>query len=91
MVRSLLTLCSLLAVAAGYGPAQATVRIESPHLEGPRTLEQQTADAAIRDYLESWQSMSSGLDQNRAELLDADFVGAARDEIAGAIQEQAAL
>jgi hypothetical protein len=91
MARSLLTLCALLAATAGYGSGQAAVRVEAPHLEGPRTLQQQTADAAIRDYLESWQSMSSALDQNRADLLDADFVGAARSEIAGAIQEQAAL
>ncbi|MGB6689209.1 MAG: hypothetical protein WBE76_15345 [Terracidiphilus sp.] len=90
MPRSLLTLCALLATA-GYGAAQANVRIEPSHLEGPRALQQQTADAAIRDYLEAWQSMGVALGQNRAASLDADFVGTARTELAGTIQEQAAL
>jgi hypothetical protein len=91
MSRTLLTLCAWLAAAQGYAAAQATVRVETPHLEGPRVLEQQTAAATIRDYLQSWQSMSAALEQNRAGLLDADFVGTARSELAGTIQQQAAL
>jgi hypothetical protein len=91
MPRTLPILCACLAAAAGYAAAQANVRIEPSHLEGPRVLQQQTADAAIRDYLQSWQSMGAALEQNRADLLNADFAGAARSEVAGAIQQQAAL
>ena len=69
----------------------ATARLEASKLDGPRQLEQQTAAAAIRDYLESWQSLHSALEQNQPELLDRDFVGTARDKLAGTIQEQSRL
>jgi hypothetical protein len=91
MPRSWLTLCAFLAAAAGYAAAQPDVRVEPSHLEGPRTLQQQTADAAIRDYLEAWRSMGAALGQNRVDLLNADFVGTARSELADTIQQQAAL
>jgi hypothetical protein len=91
MRRCLLASFSLLAVSSLHAGAQASVRVEPSHLEGPRVLQQQTADAAIRDYLESWTSMANALDQNRAEALDVDFVGAARAELGATVQQQAAL
>jgi hypothetical protein len=91
MPRSWLTLCAFLAATSGYVAAQPDVRVEPSHLEGPRTLQQQTADATIRDYLEAWRSMGAALGQNRVDLLNADFVGTARSELADTIQQQAAL
>ena len=35
---------------------EATVRVEPPNLQATRLLQKQTADAAIRDYLQSWRS-----------------------------------
>jgi hypothetical protein len=70
--------------------AQTEVRIEPAHLHGPRQLEPQTQSAAIRDYLQAWQTMRTALDQNVAEVLDKDFVGAARDKLTETVQQQVA-
>jgi hypothetical protein len=91
MFKPLLIFFTILAFDSGVATAQAAVRVEIANLGGPRPLQQQTADAAIRDYLQSWQSLQSALGQNRADLLDQDFVGDARDKLGKTIQEQAAL
>lgn len=80
-----------LALPASLLAQQATVHIEPLHLQGPLPLQQQTAKAVIRDYLQSWQSFSTALDQNRPDLLDPDFVGTAHEKLTDAIQQQAAL
>jgi len=82
----------LLFATANDAAAQANVRIEPRvGLQGPRVLEEQTAAAAIRDYLQSWQSLTAALEQNRAELLDTCFAGTAREKLGQTIQEQAAV
>jgi hypothetical protein len=91
MLKSLLILCAVFAAASGIGSAQAAVRVEPPNLQGPRPLPEQTGTAAIRDYLQSWQSLRFALEQNRADLLDQAFVGTARDKLTGTIQQQATL
>jgi hypothetical protein len=75
-----------------FGNAQATVRVEPMHLKGAdaRPLEDQTASSAIRDYLEAWQSLRTALEQNRADLLDRDFVGTAKDKLTATIRAQVA-
>lgn len=69
---------------------QPSVRVETPNLQGPRQLEDTTATAAVRDYLESWQAFRSAFAQNRAALLDADFVGDAHDKLAATVHQQTA-
>jgi hypothetical protein len=91
MLKSRLILFAVLSAAAGIGAAQPTVRVEPANLDTPRPLADETAKAVVRDYLESWQSLSAALDGNRADLLDADFVGDAKDKLAETIQEQAKL
>jgi len=91
MLKSLLVLCAVLSTTLSIGSAQATVRVEQASLQGPRPLPEQTAKAAIRDYLQSWQSMKAALEQNRADLLSPSFVGTAKDKIAETIQQQSAL
>jgi hypothetical protein len=91
MIRSLLILSVSLAAVSAIGLAQATVRVEPSSLQGPRALPEQTGTAAIRDYLESWQSFSAAFEQNRTDLLGPAFVGSARDKLAQTIQQQAAL
>jgi hypothetical protein len=66
------------------------VRVEPVHLQGPRVLQEQTQAAVIRDYLQGWQTMAAAFDQNRADLLDGDFVGTARDKMGEAILQQSA-
>jgi hypothetical protein len=90
-LRSLLTICAVLASIPALGMAAADVRVEPAALQGPRPLQEQTQSAAIRDYLKGWQSMAAALDRNDAGLLDADFAGTARDKLAETIQQQAAM
>jgi len=91
MLRPILLMCVGLCAASSVAAAQASVHVESANLHGPRVLEEQTAAAAVRDYLASWESMRSALEQNRADVLDRDFVGNAKDKIIDAIQQQSRL
>src|ERR1039458_6190932 len=72
--------CSVLATLFVWSSDQPAVRVEPTDSVGPRTLEKQTETAVIRDYLQAWRSLSGALDQNRADLLNRDFVGTARSE-----------
>jgi len=69
---------------------QPTVHVKPPNLQGPSQLQEQTAKAAIQDYVDSWVSLSNALQQNRPELLDRDFIGSAKDKLANTIKEQTA-
>lgn len=91
IIKSLLVAGSIFAAPFAFGADHATVRVEPTNLKGPRPLAKQTETAVIRDYLESWQSLSAALEQNRASLLDPDFVGTAQDKLAETIQEQSKL
>jgi hypothetical protein len=91
MLRFLLIFCFGFSAVSVLAAAQSTVRVEPTKLQGPRTLEDQTQAAVIRDYLKSWQSLSTALDHNNAEVLNADFVGTAKDKLTHTIQEQKAL
>jgi hypothetical protein len=92
MIKTLLVLTSVMAAAtAATGNTQPSVRVEPISLQGPRQLQDQTKEAVIRDYLQSWKSFSAALDLNQPGLLDADFVGTARDKFADTIQQQASL
>lgn len=87
MLRSILTMTAALACTAAAG-AQVAVHVEPYHLEGPRTLEQQTATAVVRDYIESWKSLHTALDENSVAALNRDFVGDAKDKLAQTVAEQ---
>jgi hypothetical protein len=89
--KSILIVCSLFVGSVASGLAQATVRLQPTELSGPRILSEQTRAAAVRDYLQSWQTMRQAFEQNRANLLDADFVGNAKTNLLATIQQQAAL
>ncbi len=90
-IKPLLIIFSILAMPFPLSAEEPTVRIEPPNLQVARQLQEQTASAAIRDYLQSWRSFSSAFAQNRADLLDPDFVGTARGKFTDAIHEQATL
>src|SRR5579871_2842996 len=84
LVMTALFLAALL--AAGFD--EPSVRLEPTDSVGPRTLEKQTETAVIRDYMHAWQTMSTALDSNRADLLDADFVGNAQEKLADTVSQQ---
>ncbi len=90
-MKPLLVLLAAFVVPFALGADQAAVRVEPSTSQGPRPLQQQTSTAAIRDYLQSWQSLGAALEQNRADLLDPAFVGTARDKLTNTIHEQATL
>lgn len=89
MLRTILT-CALIAISTAWCGAQADVRVEPSHLQGPRALEEQTQSAVIRDYLRAWQTINAAFQSNNAALLDRDFVGTAHDKLAETIHQQAA-
>jgi hypothetical protein len=88
LTRPLLLVLFLAGVDCGY--AQPAVHVEQADASGTKTLKEQTASAAIRNYLEAWQTLRTALEQNRADVLDRDFVGSARDKIAETVRQQSA-
>jgi hypothetical protein len=91
MLRSALLLAAMTAAGTACGLAQATVHVESPDPNGTRTLREQTASAAIRNYLQAWEGFHSAFEQNRADLLDRDFIGTAKDKLTDTIEQQMTL
>ena len=88
--------CSLMVfegivLMSGIAFGQPSVSVDTSQLRGTRPLEEQTKAAAVRDYLQSWQSMSDAFQQDRADILDQDFIGTARDKLGNAIGEQVKL
>ncbi len=77
--------------AATFGFAQADVHVKSPDSNGTQALQQATASAAIRNYLQAWEGFRSAFDQNQASALDRDFIGTAKDKLSRAIQQQQSL
>jgi hypothetical protein len=70
---------------------QPAVRIEPANPAIPRPVEKQTEAAVVRDYLQAWQSLGKALEQNQVDLLDANFVGVAKEKLADSIREQQKL
>ncbi len=54
----------------------------------PRQVEDTTQKAVARDYAAAWQSLADALEQNRPDLLAANFVGTADHTLQETIQQQ---
>ncbi len=89
--RPALMVCVALVAAAISRGNQADASAGSPTPVGPRVLELQTQRGVTRDYLQAWKSLGSAMEENRADLLDASFVGPAREKLVEAIREQQEL
>jgi hypothetical protein len=88
-VLKLLMLSFIVVTPIGLLADQATVKVERSNLPpSPRPLQKQTETAAIRDYLESWQSLQAALEQNRPGLLGQSFVGTALDKLTETMHQQ---
>jgi hypothetical protein len=81
----------LLATLLLSGFEEPSVRVEPVDPSSPRTLEDQTQQAVVRDYLLAWQTLRSALQANRTDLLDTTFVGVAREKLIDTIREQQKL
>ena len=55
---------------------------------GPREVEDSTEKAVARDYARAWSSMMTALSDNRTDVLDADFVGVALDNLKERVNQQ---
>jgi hypothetical protein len=55
---------------------------------GPRQLEDATRQSLAQAYGRAWQSLARALAENRVDLLDATFTGAARDHLVQWIEAQ---
>ena len=83
---------AILSAGAVSGSTQIPqVRVEPAIPSVSSNLQEQTRDAVIRDYLHSWRTMSAAFEQNRAVLLEAEFVGVAKEKMTDAILQQARL
>jgi hypothetical protein len=91
MMRSFLVLFTALSASVACALGQASVHVEPVHLEGPRNLADQTANAVVKNYIESWESLRAALEQNRPELLNRNFVGTAKQKLTDTIQQQAKM
>lgn len=91
MLRPVVALFTLLSAGAACAMGQAAVHVEPAHLQGPRILADQTANAVVKNYIESWQSLKAALEQNRPAALDRDFVGTAKQKLTETIEQQAKL
>jgi hypothetical protein len=80
----------ILATVFLTGFQQPAVQVD-PDSGGPRNLEAQTRAAVVRDYLQAWKSMNGAFQENRADLVDASFVGVAKEKLADTVREQQAL
>ncbi len=65
-----------------------SVTVDASHAQ-PRQVEETTVAALQRDYGLAWRTMSRALEENRPELLNAAFVGIARDKLRQAVSDQA--
>ena len=71
-----------------FAASAPSIAINTEHA-APREIEDTTQKALARDYATAWQTMTEALDQNRADVLSANFIGTAGDKLTATIQEQA--
>jgi hypothetical protein len=55
---------------------------------GPRQVEDTTQRSVARDYAAAWTAMTQALDQNRTDVLGANFTGTANDKLTTSVTEQ---
>jgi len=55
---------------------------------GPCKVEDTTQRSVARDYAAAWTAMVQALDQNRTDVLGANFTGTANDKLTASVTEQ---
>ncbi len=94
MKRALIGVVALSMFAGFYSPLRAAdaqqpkVELNADNVSG-RPLEDLTKQAIVRDYAKAWKTLATAMDQNRADLIDADFVGIAQEKLAAGVEQQA--
>ena len=67
---------------------EPTVTVKPSQTQGSRIVEKQTEAAVIRDYLQAWKTLDVALDGDRADQLDAYFVGTALSKLSSVVADQ---
>jgi hypothetical protein len=88
---ALVVSCAVIGGGLHYAGAQAAVHIDPADARNTPNLRDQTASAAIQNYVQAWQTLKIAFQQNRSDLLDKDFIGTAEDKLSETIQQQRAL
>lgn len=91
MIRRLLLFGCALALPLSVCAQEPSVQVQPPDLHGSRQLEDLTATAVIRDYLQSWKDLRTALDENQPHLLQQDFVGTALTKLSDTVAQQSKL
>lgn len=73
-------------IAAPPNPS-INVKIDTSQAK-PRDVEEQTEQSIVRDYGKAWQTLEQALENNRADLLSANFAGIARDRWGATVAAQ---
>jgi hypothetical protein len=74
-------------VSSAQAPSLPGVQLTASR--GPRDLEDLTRQKIVHDYAAAWKTLTTGLEQNRSELLNDYFTGFAKHEFTRTITEQA--
>ena len=77
------------AVVSSAPGSSSLPSVELAASRGPRDLEDLTRQKIVHDYGAAWQTLTAGLEQNRAALLNDYFTGFAKQEFARTMAEQA--
>jgi len=89
-LRSHIVCSSLLVIAialAARAQSLPQVSLNADSL-GPRPIEQLTGTNITRNYSMAWHAMALALEQNRADLLNDQFTGFAKDHLTQRIADQ---
>ena len=78
----------ILLAALLLGSDHPTVEVAIADSTSPRSVEKQTQTSVVRDYLLAWHALGQAMEQNQPELLDAAFVGVAREKLAETVRAQ---
>lgn len=94
MIAEIIACVLLLALFAWRG-SPATVHADplpevqlDAHGVGPRALEKLTENSIIRDYADAWATINDAFDRGDSSLLNASFVGEAKEELSQAVNAQ---
>jgi hypothetical protein len=77
------------AIALPTLPLNSIVQVElDTSAAGPRSIEDTTEKAIVRDYGNAWSVLAGTLENNRADSLASGFTGTARDRLVQRVQQQ---
>jgi len=96
-IRRLVILLGLALILTGLAPMLSrALAADEPGVKldldtsqiGPRQIEDVTEEAITREYAAAWHNLEAALAENRADLLEKNFIGQAQEKFADQIEAQ---